>query len=135
VPAPTPNHKQQETADRAERIQAAITTLESKIRQIMQEGEVAPKGCYVARYQARGQRGAYWYYKLQAAQPIFPTKDKPSRYKHLGKAGSCSHVDSVIQVARRVQIDELQRAIDSLKQSWADLYSTKEDSGPSVRRE
>jgi hypothetical protein len=85
VPAPTPNHKQQETADRAERIQAAITTLESKIRQIMQEGEVAPKGCYVARYQARGQRRAYWYYKLQATQPIFPTKDKPSRYKHLGK--------------------------------------------------
>ena len=36
--APTPNDKQQDTADRAERIQAAITTLESKIRQIMQEG-------------------------------------------------------------------------------------------------
>jgi hypothetical protein len=47
MPTPTPNHKEQETADRAERIQAAITTLESKIRQIMQEGEVAPKGCYV----------------------------------------------------------------------------------------
>jgi hypothetical protein len=135
VPVPTPNQKEQETADRAERIQAAITTLESKIRQIMQEGEVAPKGCYVARYQARGQRAAYWYYKLQAAQPIFPTKDQPSRYKHLGKAGSCAHVDSVIQVARRVQIDELQRAIDSLKQSWADLYSTKEDSGQSTRHE
>jgi hypothetical protein len=37
-----PQQKEQETADRAERIQAAITTLESKIRQIMQEGEVAP---------------------------------------------------------------------------------------------
>jgi hypothetical protein len=83
----------------------------------------------------QGQRAAYWYYKLQATEPIFPTKDKPSRYKHLGRAGSCAHVDSVIQVARRVQIDELQRAIDSLKQSWADLYSTKEDSGKSARCE
>jgi hypothetical protein len=51
------------------------------------------------------------------------------------EGNSCAHVDSVIQVARRVQIDELQRAIDSLKQSWADLYSTKEDSGQSARRE
>lgn len=60
MPAPTAHHKEQETADRAERIQTAITTLESKIRQIRQEGEVAPKGCYVARYQARGQRKTYW---------------------------------------------------------------------------
>jgi hypothetical protein len=43
MPTPTPNHKEQETADRAERIQAAITTLESKIRQIMQEGWLTDK--------------------------------------------------------------------------------------------
>jgi hypothetical protein len=79
----------------------------------------------VARYQARGQRKTYWYYKLQASQPIFATTKglhKLSRYQHLGAAGSVAHVDAVIQVVRRVQIDELTRAIDSLKQSWADLY-------------
>ena len=62
---------------------------------------------YSSRYQARGQRGAYWYYKLQAIEPIFSAKDKPSQYKYLGKACSCVHVDSVLQVARIVQIDEL----------------------------
>ena len=121
--------QEQDKAARAERLQAAIATLEQRIRQLEQEGEVAPRGCYVARYQARGQRGAYWYYKLQASKPIFPTttgKRKPSRYKHLGKAGSSAHVDGVIQVVRRVQIDELQKAVDSLKHSWSELYSGNE---------
>lgn len=124
--------QEQERAARAERIQEAIAMLEQRIRLLEQEGEAAPRGCYVARYQARGQRGAYWYYKLQASQPIFPTttgKRKPSRYKHLGKAGSPAHVDGVIQVVRRVQIDELQKAVDSLKQSWSELYSGNEGEG------
>jgi hypothetical protein len=47
-------------------------------------------------------------------------------YKHLGKAGSSAHVDGVIQVVRRVQIDELRKAVDSLKQSWSELYSGNE---------
>ncbi len=104
----------------------AIASLEEKIRQISEEGEVAPAGCYVARYQARGKRRTYWYYKLQASSPTFPTaggNHELSRYKHLGAAGSAAHVDGVIQVVRRTQIDELQRAIDSLKESWSDLYS------------
>jgi len=109
----------------AQRLTAAIAILEARKSQIESEGEVAPAGCYVARYQARGQQRTYWYYKLQAQRSIFPTtkgQKKCSRYKHLGAAGSVAHVDAVIQVVRRVQIDELTRAIDSLKQSWADLY-------------
>jgi hypothetical protein len=34
---------------------------------------------------------------------------------HLGCAGSAAHVDGVLQVVRRVQIDELTKAIDFLK--------------------
>ena len=45
-----------------------------------------------------------------------------SRYQHFGAAGSAAHVNGVIQVKRRVQIDELTKAIDSLKDSWSDLY-------------
>ncbi|BAY74544.1 hypothetical protein NIES25_09580 [Nostoc linckia NIES-25] len=43
-------------------------------------------------------------------------------YKHLGKAGSPAHIDAVMQVPRRTQIQSLQSCIDSLRQSWADLY-------------
>ena len=53
-----------------------------------------------------------------------PTKlpDKLSKYKHLGKAGSPAHIDAVMQVAKRTQIQHLQSCIDSLRQNWADLY-------------
>jgi hypothetical protein len=49
---------------RADRIADAIAKLSSQIQQIESEGEVAPAGCCVLRYQARGRRGTYWYYKL-----------------------------------------------------------------------
>ena len=126
--------KEHDTLARAERLTAAIAALEARKSQLESEVEVAPSGCYVARYQARGQRKTYWYYKLQAKTPIFPTTKglhKLSRYQHLGPAGSAAHVDVVIQVVRRVQIDELTRAIESLKQSWSDLYpETQKSSVP-----
>jgi len=130
MPSPShhqPQNKPQEKIARAERLQTAIAALEARIDQIYQEGEVAPKGCCVARYQARGKQKAYWYYKLQAAEPIFPKAQDPlkhSRYKHLGSAGSAAHVEGVIQVVRRVQIEELSKAIDALKESWSDLYDS-----------
>ena len=58
-------------AKRAERLTTTITALKVKIQQIFDEGEVAPKECYVARYQVRQQQKIYWYYKLQATEPIF----------------------------------------------------------------
>ncbi len=78
----------------------------SYIQQIQTSGEVAPPGCCVLRYQARGKKAAYWYYKLHATQPIFPTQqpNKLSKYKHLGKAGSPAHIHAVISVARRTQM-------------------------------
>ena len=79
-------------------------------------------GCTALRYKARGKQGRYWYYKLHATSPIFPTQSgKMTKYKHLGKAGSAAHIEALIQVARRTQIEALQRAIDALEQSWSDL--------------
>jgi hypothetical protein len=121
----TAQARQLDKINRAERLLATIATLEEQIKSISASGEVAPKGCYLARYQARGQYKAYWYYKLQAKQPIFTSKKgqgKPSRYKHLGAAGTEAHVDGVLMVIRRVQIDELQKSIDALRDSWSDLY-------------
>jgi xanthine dehydrogenase molybdopterin-binding subunit B len=121
----TAQARQLDKINRAERLLATIATLEEQIKSISASGEVAPKGCYLARYQARGQYKAYWYYKLQAKQPMFTSKKgqgKPSRYKHLGAAGTEAHVDGVLMVIRRVQIDELQKSIDALRDSWSDLY-------------
>lgn len=111
-------------AKRAERLTTTIAALKVKIQQIYDEGEVAPKGCYVARYQVRQQK-IYWYYKLQATEPIFEqakARQKKSKYKHLGRAGSEEHITAVIQVVRRNQIDELERTINSLTNSLLDLY-------------
>jgi len=115
---------QSEKIHRAERLLATIATLEEEIQRIAVSGEVAPKSCHLARYQARGQYQAYWYYKLQADTPVFSSKrgqGKLSRYKHLGAAGTQAHVDGVLMVLRRVQIDELQKNIDALRDSWSDL--------------
>ncbi|GAA6618463.1 hypothetical protein [Scytonema sp. NUACC26] len=111
---------------RAELLQQAIATLQLQIQQIKASGEIAPPGCCVLRYQARGNRGTYWYYKLHAQQPTFPTKEpkKLSKYKHLGKAGSPAHIEAVMQVARRTQIDYLSSCIDSLRQNWVELYES-----------
>ncbi len=63
-------------------------------------------------------------------EPIFTSKKgqgKPSRYKHLGAAGTQAHVDGLMMVIRRNQIDELQKSIDALRDSWSDLYSDLEE--------
>jgi hypothetical protein len=122
--------KQLEKLQRAERLLETINILSESIGQIKDSGELAPDGCYVARYQARGQKKAYWYYKLHALTPIFPKVNSPqqlSRYKHLGAAGSAAHVDAVLQVVRRLQVNEIQKAIHSLKESWSDLISDQEE--------
>lgn len=115
--------KTHELEQRADRISSTIAALQAQIQQIQATGVVAPSSCTVLRYQARGKQDRYWYYKLHATSPIFPTQSgKMTKYKHLGKAGSAAHIEALIQVARRTQIEGLQRAIDALEQSWSDLY-------------
>lgn len=124
-----------EIGQRAERIREAIALLESQKAEIEKNQLIAPVGSYVARYQARGQKYRYWYYQLKAPEAIFPKINKEkeySRFQHLGKAGSQAHIDGVLAVVRRNQIDELTRAIESLKESWLDLYSDEEKAGHRV---
>ena len=120
---------------RAERIQAAIAELQAQKSELEASGVVAPPGCYIARYQAKGQKYRYWYYQLKAQTAIFPkTKSEKeySRFQHLGKAGSQAHIDGVLAVVRRVQIDGLTQAIEGLKESWLDLYSDEQKVGHRV---
>lgn len=125
-----------ELTQRAERIRETIAYLEAQKAELEINQLIAPFGSYVARYQAKGQKYRYWYYQLRASDPIFPKTNKPneySRFQHLGKAGSEAHIDGVLAVVRRNQIDELTRAIESLKESWLDLYSDEEKAGHRVK--
>ena len=123
----TRHKNEQDLIARTERLQIAIDTLNSTIEQIRNTGTIAPPKCYVLRYQARGKDKSYYYYKLHASLPIFTTsKGKKSKYKHLGKAGTVAHVEAVMDVARRSQIDSLQRAVTSLTESWQDLTNMLE---------
>jgi hypothetical protein len=45
-----------ELEQRSDRLTDAIATLSSQIQQIESKGEVAPAGCCVLRYQARGNK-------------------------------------------------------------------------------
>ena len=122
-------HLNADRANRAAHLRAAMATLEKQIKKISKQGEVAPAGCCLARYQVRKPNRAYWYYKLQATEPIFEqatVKGSKSKYKHLGKAGSPAHIEAVLMVSRRVQIDSLQRTIESLKESWLDVCTGAE---------
>ena len=109
---------------RAKQLKASIRKLKKEIQKILATGVVAPPGCHVIRYQVRRNQKIYWYYKLQAAEPIFPTaknSDKKSKYLYLGKAGSSAHLDAVEQVTRRGLIEELQRVLNALSESYLDV--------------
>ena len=111
----------QSSTVRAQQIKAAIRKLKQKIKQIERSGEVAPPNCHIIRYQTKQNQKIYWYYKLQAGEPIFPmarAPNKKSKYLYLGKAGSEAHINAVEIMTRRSLIDELERVIHSLQESY-----------------
>lgn len=118
------NQKQKQTEQLtiADNITKHIDLIRAKIEEIKNEGEVAEPGYTLMRYLAGGTKKKYWYYKLQATYPIFPTKSgKLSKYKHLGKGGSDAHIEALMQISRRSQIEALYRTLDCLYKSFADL--------------
>lgn len=115
-------NKEDELLEIADNITIQIKLIKAKIKEIMGEGEVAEPGYTLMRYLAGGKKKKYWYYKLQAKYPTFPTKSgKLSKYKHLGKGGSNAHIEALMQICRRNQIEALQRTLDCLHKSFADL--------------
>lgn len=98
------NNRELEILQRAARIREVIDALNREKSEIEASGWVAPANCYIARYQAKGQKYHYWYYQLKASSAVFPKanqKGEFSRFKHLGKAGSQAHIDGVNAVIRR----------------------------------
>ena len=118
--------------DRAHRISEAISSIQKSIQLLESSGDIAPTGCSIVHYRARGSKKHYWYYKLQASEPIFPTKTgKMTRYKHLGASGTEAHIEALMQINRRNQLEALSRTLDSLMQCWSDLYETSKSENQS----
>ncbi len=122
------NKQKDEELDYPNKIAKLIALYQQQINDILESGEVTPSGCWIVRYQARGRKTRYWYYKLHSTEEIFPTRnpEKNSKYKHLGKAGSPAYLDGVASVLRRAQIDGLERAIKTLKSGLMDLADERE---------
>ncbi len=125
-------HSQSDLEDRANRITEAIVSIRKSIELLESSGALAPPGCSIIRYQARGNKKRYWYYKLQASEPIFPTKSgKMTRYKHLGASGTEAHIEALMQINRRNQLDANSRTLDSLMHCWSDLYENSKSENQS----
>ena len=125
-----------EITQRADLIRETIEALKGEKCQIEASGWIAPTDCYLARYQAKGQKYHYWYYQLKASSAVFPKANKKgefSRFKHLGKAGSQAHIDGVNAVIRRTKIEALNSALESLYESWLDLYPDEKKAGHRVK--
>jgi hypothetical protein len=124
-----PKNKQKtEELDYPSKITTLIAIYQQQIKDIIESGEVASPGCWIVRYQARGRKARYWYYKLHSTEKIFPTRDPDinSKYKHLGKAGSPAYLEAVASVLHRAQIEGLERAIQTLKSGLMDLTDEME---------
>ncbi len=122
------NEQKGKEIDYPNNISQLIAIYQQQINDIMESGEVAHPGCWIVRYQARGRKASYWYYKLHSTEKIFPTRNPEinSKYKHLGKAGSPAYLDAVASVLRRAQIEGLSRAIQTLKSGLMDLADEME---------
>ena len=114
--------KQQDLANRLEELKSMFKDLEQEIEQINKQGELAPNGAWIVRYQARGRGGTYWYYKWQSRQAIFVTKEgKSSSHKYIGKAGSPAFLKAVEMMVRRTKVEGLQQVLHTLELGLLDL--------------
>ena len=117
------DRQQKDVATRLDELKHLLQQLQQDIEDIRDEGEIAPSGCWIVRYQAKGQKGGrYWYYKWMSHEPIFVTKNgSPSRHKYLGKAGSQAYLKAVAALSRRGRIEALERGMSTLSMGLEDL--------------
>ncbi len=117
------NHKKEsDLANRLEQLAAKLKEIQREITSIQSSKNLAPFGCWIVRYRAKGTGGAYWYYKWQAKEPIFITKTgKKSCHQYIGKAGSPAFLKAVEMMENRTKIEALQQIINTLHLGLDDL--------------
>ena len=114
--------KSQDLGSRFEKVKWLFNEIEKEIEFQKNQGELAPDGAWIVRYQARGQGGTYWYYKWQSRSAIFITRDgKKSCHKYIGKAGSPAFMAAVEMMMRRTKIESLQQVRHTLELGLSDL--------------
>ena len=114
---------------RSPNLEGRLSQVHSLLKEIDQEisvqensPKIAPEGAWIVRYRAKGKGGTYWYYKWQAKDPIFETKDgQKSRNQYIGKAGSPAFLEAVEMMKRRVQIEGLKQVRHTLELALFDL--------------
>jgi len=115
-------NKQQDLEVRLEELKYLFAQIDQEIELLNQQGELAPPGCWIVRYRARGKGGTYWYYKWQSRKAIFVTKEgKNSCHQYIGKSGSPAFNKAVSMFIRRTKIEGLQQARHTLELGLSDL--------------
>ncbi len=118
------------TAQRIDNLTKLLAELETELAQYRSEFDIAPNCSWITRYQARGQKKYYWYYKWQATDPVFPSqRGKPSRDQHLGKAGGAAYLNAVRQIVQRGIVNALEQGISTLKTGLEDLVEEERKAG------
>ena len=115
--------QKKDSATRIDELKHLLKQLQQDIEDIRSEGEIAPSGCWIVRYQAKGQKGGrYWYYKWMSHEPIFVAKNgNSSRHQYLGKAGTEAYLKAVEALSRRGRIEALERGMSTLSMGLEDL--------------
>jgi hypothetical protein len=115
--------KHKDLSTRFDELKYLVKQLQQGIEDINDEGDIAPPGCWIVRYQAKGRKGErYWYYKWMSHDPIFVTKNgNPSRHQYLGKAGCEAYLKAIASYERRGRIEAKERALNTLLMGLEDL--------------
>ena len=113
--------KTDDLAVRIQQLEAKRQAISQEISQL-RKMDVAPAGCWIVRYQARGAGGTYWYYKWQSKEPIFVTKKgEQSCHQYIGKAGSSAFFHAVEMMLARTKIEAFDQVINTLELARIDL--------------
>ncbi len=108
--------------DRLGQVNSQFQEIQKKIDYLEGTENISPVGAWIVRYRAKGKGGAYWYYKWQAKDPIFETKDgQKTRNKYIGKAGSPAFLEAVEMMKRRVEVEGLKQVHHTLELALFDL--------------
>jgi hypothetical protein len=114
--------KSSDLPQRLAQVYAFLQEINQEISDLESLENLAPEGAWIVRYRAKGRGGAYWYYKWQAKEPIFLTKNgERSRHKYIGKAGNQVFLEAVEMMKRRTKIESLQQVRHTLELALVDL--------------
>ena len=93
-----------------------------EIQAIREEGEVAPEGINIVRYDAYNANYSYEYYRLVAKEAIFEgLNGKKTRVQHLGDSHAIKTCNAMNAIKRRKKIKVLEKLFINIEKSLHEL--------------